>query len=173
MNKATNKMAMRIAGLLKGFDRKTPVEQMVTYLTVGEKLACMVEDEREYGSKAVADVVSLVPQLKTEEYAYGIMNLSRRDDEAREFMLKETATPMGDGKPLALGHWLWLARHQPDWSEAERDAWLGRELAWLRKESPSAAVLEHVEAVQGAEYQREVDEIRKSVEDAIGVLESV
>lgn len=173
MKKATEKMAKRIAGMLKGIDRKPPADQMATYLAIGEKLVCMVEDESEYGSTAVMDVVSLVPQLRTEGYAYGIMNLSRRNDEAREFMLKETATPMGDGKSLTLGHWFWLLRHLPGESEAEQDAWLNRELAWLRKESPSAAVLEHLEAVLGAEYQREMDEIRKSVEDAIGVLESV
>jgi hypothetical protein len=34
-------------------------------------------------------------------------------------------------------------------------------------------VLEHVEAVLGAEYQREVDEIRESARKAIGMLEMI
>ncbi len=170
---ATNKMAMRIAGMLKGIDRKPPVEHLATYFSVGDKIACMVEDEAEYGSTAVADVVSLVPQLRNEGYAYEIMNLSRWDDEAREFMLKESATPTDDGMPLTLGHWFWLFRHRPDESEAERDAWLGRELAWLRKESPSVEVLEHVEGVLREKYERETDRIRSSVEDAIAKLERI
>jgi len=167
INGATNEMAKRIAAMLKDIDRKPPVEQMATYLAIGEKLACMVERS----SPAVADVVSLVPQLRTEWY--GIMELFRRGDEIQEFMLKETATPMDNGKHLTLGHWLWLFHHQSQRSEVEQDAWLGRELAWLRKESPAAAVLEHVDAVLEDEHKREMDQLRESAREVIGMLEMI
>jgi hypothetical protein len=173
MNKATNKMAKRIAALTKDIDRKPPAEQLTTYFTVGEKLACMVEDEAEYGPTAVADVVSLVPLLTTETYGYRIMNLSRYGDEAREFMLKETANPMDNGKPLTLGHWFWLFRHRPNGSTAESDAWLRRELEWLREESPSASVLDHVEEVWEGEHEREMDRVRESIQDAICMLDEI
>jgi len=99
--------------------------------------------------------------------------LFRRGDEIQEFMLKETATPMDNGKHLTLGHWLWLFHHQSQRSEVEQDAWLGRELAWLRKESPAAAVLEHVDAVLEDEHKREMDQLRESAREVIGMLEMI
>lgn len=173
MNKAINKLAKVIASELKGIGRKSPVEQMAIYFAIGHKLSVMVEDEAKYGSNAVADVVACVPQLKTEAYAYRIMNLSRRDDEGRDFMLKETAVPMADGRPLTPTHWCWLFGHQPHGTPTEQDEWLGRELEWLRQESPSEAVLEHLEAVLAEKYQREMDQIRENAREAIGVLEMI
>jgi hypothetical protein len=64
----------------------------------------------------MADVAACVPHLGTEQYAYRVLRFSELDDEVREFILKETATPMDNGTSLTLGHWYWLFCHRPDGS---------------------------------------------------------
>lgn len=197
MTKATKKLAKQIAAEIKNIESKTAVEQMATYFTIGWHLRKMVEGwEAECGPTALQDLVALVPHLKTEEYAYRLMALTDHDEEIRGFMLEETATPMGNGQHLTPDHWGWLFRHQPEEASTEQDQWsrrgfrpfphqpkeasvdekgqwLRRELAWLRKESPSAAVLEHVEEILRAEHERETDRFRESVEDVVHTLQSL
>jgi hypothetical protein len=103
---------------------------------------------------------------------------------------------MSNGQRLTLDHWVWLFRHQPEEASIDNDQrlrreirlfrhrpketpadeksqWLHRELAWIRKEPPSAAVLVHVEEILEAEHQREVDRVRECMRDAIGALEMI
>ncbi len=199
MTNATKKLGKEITVKLKGIEKKNPVEQMATYFAIGHKLWEMIDgDEGTYGQEAMLDIVALVPQLKTEQFAYEIMLISCMDEDVHEFILKESATPMSNGLFLTPDHWAWLFRHQPkeasteedQWSHSsfrpfrrqfretsanEKRQWACRELAWLRKESPSVAVLQHVEEILEAKHQLELvrvkESVRESFQDAISTLE--
>jgi hypothetical protein len=199
VTKAMNKMAKKIAAEIKNMGLKTPAEQMAAYCTIGGHIRDVVwGNETEYGPTPVLDLVARVPELKSEEYALRIMNLSdlwsSLGEDVRDYVLEETARPMSNGQYLSPTHWSWLLRHKPEepspeeelmpryslrssrhQSNAEpvdeRGQWLSRELAWIRKESPSAAVLEHVEEILQAEHERETDRLRESVRDAVHTLE--
>lgn len=197
MTKSTKKLAKKIAAEFKNMRGKTPVEQMAGYFTIGEYLMEAVAwGEVPYGPRAMLDLVSLVPELKSEEYAYRLLCLARCAEDVREFILEETAHPMSNGQHLTPTHWSWLRRHQPQERSAEEEGmprhgirttrrkpveesvdgseqWLLQELAWLRKESPSAALLEHVEDLLVAKYEHEMDGVRQIVRRAVCVLELI
>ena len=197
MTKSTKKLAKKIAAEFKNLRGKTPAEQMAAYFTIGEYLMeAVAGDEVDYGSTPVLDLAMLVPDLKSEESAYRLLCLARCAEDVREFILEETAHPMSNGQHLTPTHWSWLRRHQPQERSAEEEGmprhgirttrhkpveesvdgselWLLRELAWLRKESPSAAALDHIEEILEAEYEREMDRLRESVRDAARALNAL
>jgi hypothetical protein len=173
MECATKKLAQAIASVLGDNDKRSHVEQMAVYFAIGRALQKMVEDQATYGSTAIVDTVKRVPQLLDENHCYRIMSLSSVGPAVKKLILSENAIPMDNGQPLTLRHWLWVLRHQPWGGRRERKEWLLCELAWLREESPSAAVLEHIEAVLEERHSRELEVAQEKVREAIGLLESV
>ena len=173
MKRATRELANESAAELTGLDRKPPAEQLAKNLAIGQKREAVIENTAEYGLSAVEDVVARVPQLKSEENAYATRNLSCLDDELRNFLLKATGTPMGNGQSLTPTHWLWLLRHHPSGSRFPDYEWLGREIAWLRQESPSATVLKHVDQLWEEKFRREADRRSENLRTTIGILEDL
>ena len=145
---------------------------MATYFDVGQKLRRVVDSEWEYGSTAIIDMAARVPQLRSEEYAYQVMRMSDMDDDVRDFILGETAVLMDDGQPLTLGHWMWVFRACSPDHPTENEEQFRRELAWLRRESPSEAVLGHVAQVLDRVHEREQDELREHVRQASRLLDA-
>lgn len=172
-NTAVGKMAKQIAAKFKGFDLKSPSEQMATYFAVGHDLQGVVMDEATYGPRVIADIASRVSHLRNEVYAYGVINLSDCDDAERAFIFEENATPMDNGLPLSPGHWRWVFRACSPARPADDEERFRRELAWIRRESPSEAFLEHVEQVLDREHEGELDDIRERVQRTISALDLV
>jgi hypothetical protein len=170
---AVNKVAKAIKADLRGIDKRSAVEQMAAYFDIGRRLQEVVENENRYGTCAMREIAGLVPELKDEGRAYEIRDLSTVGEEGKAFILEQTGLPMNDGKPLTLGHWLWPLRHK-DWVNPDDPAdWVVGELAWFRTASPSADVLDHVEAVWARRHNRELEEVQEKVREAVGLLESV
>ncbi|QDU21737.1 hypothetical protein [Urbifossiella limnaea] len=169
-NRATAKLVREIAAHFKDFDRRPPAEQMATYFAVGLDLGPVVMDQVTYGPRGIADIASRVSHLGTEERASWVMSLGHIDEEDRAFILEEAATPMDNGQPLTLGHWRWVFRACSPERPAGNEEQFRRELAWLRRESPSEEVLEHIEEVLDREHEREQDELREQVREAASHL---
>ena len=97
--------------------------------------------------------------------AYLVMKMSDVDDDVRDFILGEAAEPMGNGQPLGPAHMAWaftaVSRGRVEDMELVR-----AELAWLRRESPSEAVIERfIQVVEGV-----LDDFRDRVERRVGRL---
>lgn len=155
---------------------------MAAYLAVGDALQKAVPDASEYpdsvfvyGDHVIENLVASVPELGDVDTAYGMFGLAAERDEVREFILDATATPMGDGQPLTLAHWLWVDRHQPPADgEDLPNAWWHAELDWLRSASPSPAVLAHVEGVLERKHEREMRERLQDLKDrAVDALDGL
>lgn len=174
MQTATKKVVKAIKSQLKGFDKRSPVEQMAVYFAIGDKLEEVLDDEGTYGATTMKDIVDSVPQLKDVRRAYGIRAISMASETGKEYILEQTAIPMSNGQHLTLGHWLWVMMHEPTGGPAEQEEWLLGELAWLRRESPSETVIEHVERVLEERHDREMKTVREeTVQEAIGLLRSL
>lgn len=80
---------------------------------------------------------------------------------------------MDNGQHLTIGHWSWLMKQssRATWSERERR--LIDELAWLRRESPSAAVIEHIEKLQEERSRPARERAEEELSEAIMLLESL
>lgn len=172
-NSAIKKVTKRIAATFEGFDRKPPAEQMAVYFAVGDILRAVVMDEATYGPRGDADIASRVSHLGTEERTCFVLALGDCDEGERTFILEETATPTEKGQPLTVGHWRWVFRACSPDRPAENEERFRRELAWVRRESPSEAVLEHVARVLDGEHQRELDELRKRAREASYLLDAI
>lgn len=146
MNTATKKLAKAVATELQDMDRRSLGEQMAVWLSIGQKLQEMIVDEATYGANAVKEIAG-IPGMKNESHVYAIRSFAMADEPTRKFIVEQTAIPMSNGQPLTLEHWNWLMSHKPRTDPREQERWLLGELAWLRTESPSAAVLNHVEVV--------------------------
>lgn len=173
MEPATEKVARAIASKLRDIDKRTPAAQMAAYFAVGGELQMMVMDQGTFGATAIQDTVERVPQLRDESRAYEVMNLAAEGTAFRKLVREQAAIPMSNGQPLTLGHWIWVMRRNPADNPMEQESWLLDELAWLRKESPSAAVIEHIEEVMAEGYERERERSEEMVRKAIGLLESL
>ncbi len=173
MQPATKKLARAIASQLRDIDKQSPVKQMAIYFATGRKLQEMLGDEGTYGATAIKDTVECVPQLRDENRAYEIMSLSGQGITFKKFVLEQTAIPMSNGQHLTLGHWIWLVWHHPTEDPREQKKWLHGELAWLRRESPSASVIEHIEGVLKQDSLRERELAEKRVQEAIRLLETL
>lgn len=173
MEPATRKLAEAIARTMRGLDKRTPVEQMVDYFDIGRKLQPVVVDEGTYGPAAMRKIAAFVPELKGEDRVYELRDISMVDRRSKKFILEQTAIPMANGQHLTVGHWHWLLRHQASANTTEPGGWVVSELAWLRKESPSADVLDHVEEVVARRRDSELEEVQEKVREAVGLLGSV
>ena len=170
---AIRKVVRAIKAELRDIDRRSAVEQMAVYIDIGRRLKEVAENERKYGSDAMREIAELVPELKSEGHAYEIRDLAAVGTGGKEYIFEHTALPMSSGMYLSLGHWLWLMRHMSWMNPSEPGVWLCSELAWLRKESPSAEILEHVDAVWEKRHSRELQVAQETVRKAVGLLESV
>lgn len=164
--RAINRAVKEITALFVGLEDMTPVERMAAYLAAGRLLRRVLEDELTYGPSGVTDITTRVPHLLTPMRAYQVLGLADRGDAVCAALLEETATPMDDGRPLGPGHWAWVFRACSQDAPAGDDERFRAELAWLRRESPSEAVLEHIAQVLDRERERELDEIREAVVSA-------
>ena len=171
MNAAAKKLAMAIAGELRGGGNRSPVEQMTVYLSVGRKLRAGAADPTRYGYDAVREIAAFVPGLGNEERAHGILDLAGVGDGGKKFILEQTATPLGNGKHLTLGHWLWLKKHEGWADPGEGGGWILRQLEWLAKSSPPAAVLERVDGLWEEQLRRERAAARAGIEEAVRILQ--
>lgn len=174
MQTATENLAKTIASELLDIDKRTAVEQMATYFAVGRKLQSVPGDARKYGMGAMKEIAGLVSELKDESRVYEIRSLSMVGKTVEDFNFEQAAIPMANRKQLTLDHWLWLMRHlPPGYDQMGQEEWLVDELAWLRRESTSAAVIEHIEKVLAEGYERERKRSEEVVQEAIGLLESL
>lgn len=173
MKKETSKQAKAIASEFKDFDRRSPVEQMATYFAIGQRLQEVLVAPYKYGWDALKEIIERVPQLRDETHAYKIRDISVQDEAVKKLILEQTAILMSNGQHPTLTHWLWVLRQWTRLNPAEQKAWRVRELEWLRRESPSAAVIEHLENVLEERHSWEMAEAKERVQEAIGLLESL
>jgi hypothetical protein len=170
-NSPIEKLARKVATLFEGFGRLAPVDQMRAYFRIGREVESVMWGGG-YGRDPEAALADLVPQLTDPAQVRVMRYLAGADERDREFFLAQAAIPMSNGQPLSLDHWVWVIYKGPREQEGRR-AWQDGELAWIRREAPAGAVMAHIAAVLRGEHDREMEEFRKEVRDALGQLEDL
>lgn len=164
------KLARKISAHFKGFNELRPAEQMEVYCRVGRELDEVGFSLHFLGRAAVAELMTLLPQVSCPMHLVVMRHLATASEEDREFYLSQAAVPLSNGQPLDLDHWVWVICNGPQESNGRRKR-QERELAWLRREALSGAVIAHIKEVLSGEHDREMEDFRKQVREKLGELE--
>ncbi len=171
--RATDTAAKKIAALFVGSETMTPEERLAAYLAAGREIQRVRECELTYGPNRMAELASRVPELGNVGRAAWLAWFSYCNDELWPYFAAAVAAPMGNGRPLLLGHWMWAVRACSPNGERLDFERFEAELAWLRREAPSEEVLEHIVGVLDDERWRaeeeERDELRKQLEGVMAL----
>jgi hypothetical protein len=170
MSAATKKFAKEIAKDFDRLEKLPPDGQMAALFQIGGEFRRAHISGKRFGSSEISEIVRYEPRLKNAQHVFDLTVWAAQDDEFKNFIIEQTAIPMSNGKHLTFAHWKWLLSYEQFFEESMgEEKWKLAELAWLRKEALSEAVIEHIEVFRKRERVKKREKIEE-IEMAMGDL---